>query len=162
LVNLARRGIEVKSLTPPYVVGEDIPAEVAKDNAIYDMILVERYSAPEKTSFGLYLPKVEGKDQKHLGKVLSMPIDYGLESEIGRVQPIEEILPFKVGDIVYLRVSSAFGSIEYDNLIHSIVSNFRTHGVSDRKTLRLENDAFHSIRLPKSQEWLEKPLFEPC
>jgi calcineurin-like phosphoesterase family protein len=32
-----------------------------------DMVLVERYSAPEKTSFGLFLPKIEGKDQKHLG-----------------------------------------------------------------------------------------------
>ena len=32
-----------------------------------------------------------------------MPTDYGLESEQGRVQPVDEIMPYKVGDIVYIR-----------------------------------------------------------
>ena len=101
----ARRGADVNKEQPSYVVGENLPVEVSTDSAIYDMILVERISAPERTSFGLFLPKVEGKDQKHLGKVISMPVDYGLESEQGRVQPIEEILPFNLGDIVYIRVN---------------------------------------------------------
>ena len=100
----ARRGAEVSKEKPSFVVGENLPAEVSSDLAIYDMVLVERISAPEKTSFGLYLPKVEGKDMKHLGKVISMPVDYGLESEQGRVQPVEEILPFNLGDVVYIRV----------------------------------------------------------
>jgi co-chaperonin GroES (HSP10) len=101
----ARRGPqEVKPEVPTFVVGENIPEEISKNNAIYDMVLVERISQPEKTSFGLFLPKVEGKDQKHLGKILSMPSNYGLESEQGRVAPIEEIMPYKVGDIVYIRV----------------------------------------------------------
>ena len=39
---------------------DDIPEEILKFNAIYDMILVERINAPEKTDFGLFLPKVEG------------------------------------------------------------------------------------------------------
>eukprot|EP01036_Dinobryon_divergens_P028313 gene28313-37244_t len=99
----ARRGADVNKEKPSYIVGENLPIEVSTDSAIYDMILVERISAPERTSFGLYLPKVEGKDQKHLGKVISMPVDYGLESEQGRVQPVEEILPFNLGDIVYIR-----------------------------------------------------------
>ena len=101
----ARRGADVNKEQPSYVVGENLPVEVSTDSAIYDMILVERISAPERTSFGLFLPKVEGKDQKHLGKVISMPVDYGLESEQGRVQPLEEILPFNLGDIVYIRVN---------------------------------------------------------
>jgi len=53
------------------------------------MVLVERYSAPEKTSSGLWMPVVEGKDQKHVGVVLSVPTDYGLESEQGKILPIE-------------------------------------------------------------------------
>lgn len=88
---------------PLFVIGEDIPDEVKKQNAIYDMILVERYSAAEKTDFGLFLPKIDGKDQKHIGKVLSMPTTYGLESEQGRLEPIEEIAPYKVGDMVYIQ-----------------------------------------------------------
>lgn len=88
---------------PVFVVGEDIPAEILKQNSIYDMILVERLSQPEKTDFGLFLPKVEGKDEKHLGKVLSIPTSHGLEGEQGRVAPIAEIAPFKVGDIVYIK-----------------------------------------------------------
>lgn len=32
-----------------------------------------------------------------------MPSSYGLESEQGRVQPIEEIAPYKIGDIVYIQ-----------------------------------------------------------
>lgn len=88
---------------PEFVVGENIPDEIKKQSAIYDMILVERFSAAEKTDFGLFLPKIEGKDQKHVGKVLSVPTSYGLESEQGRVQPIEEISPYKVGDVVYIQ-----------------------------------------------------------
>ena len=100
-----RRGIDVKPETPSVIVGEDLPDEIKNHNAIYDMILVERISQPEKTSVGLILPKIDGKDQKHLGKVLSIPTDYGLEGENGRVAPVSEIIPYKVGDIVYIRVS---------------------------------------------------------
>ena len=53
------------------------------------MILVERVSMPEKSSGGLFMPQVEGKDKKHVGLVLSVPTEYGLESEQGRVQPIQ-------------------------------------------------------------------------
>jgi co-chaperonin GroES (HSP10) len=88
---------------PTYIIGENVPEEILQQNAIYDMILVERFNAPEKTSFGLYLPKVEGKDQKHVGKIISVPNSYGLESELGRVAPIEEIAPYKVGDIVFIK-----------------------------------------------------------
>jgi len=85
-----------------YEVGVNVPEEIMKQASIYDMILVERYSAPERTSLGLILPKTEGKDQKHLGRVLSKG-KYGLEAEIGRVQGPEEISPFEVGDDVYIR-----------------------------------------------------------
>lgn len=88
---------------PTFIVGENIPEDIKKQSAIYDMILVERFSAAEKTDFGLFLPKIDGKDQKHVGKVLSVPTSYGLESEQGRLQTIEEIAPYKVGDIVYIQ-----------------------------------------------------------
>lgn len=89
---------------PDWIVGENIPKEVAQHNAIYDMILVERYHDPPKTSFGLFLPKIEGKDKKYVGRVISVPKEYGLESENGRLQPIQDIAPFKVGDDVLLKV----------------------------------------------------------
>ena len=91
---------------PKYVVGEDIPEEIMKQSAIYDMILVERISSPAKTISGLFLPVVEGKYKRHLGKVLSIPTSYGLEGENGRLCPIQEIAPFKVGDIVFIKVKS--------------------------------------------------------
>jgi len=56
------------------------------------MILVERYSAPEKTSTGLWMPSIEGKDQKHMAKVLSVPGDYGLEAEQGLLLSIQVYL----------------------------------------------------------------------
>ena len=101
-----KKGTEGSSLTPAapdFVVGEAIPEEIAKQACIYDMVLVERFNQPDKTDFGLFLPTVEGKDQKHLGKVLSVPTSYGLEGENGRLAGIEEIAPYKVGDIVYIR-----------------------------------------------------------
>jgi co-chaperonin GroES (HSP10) len=86
-----------------FEVGVDIPPEVSQHKCIYDMILVERYSAPTQTVGGLFLPQVEGKDQKHIGKVLSVPDGYGLESEQGRVEPIGDIAPYKVGDVIFIR-----------------------------------------------------------
>ena len=83
-------------------VGNDIPEEIAKQQAIYDSILVERFNAPLQTATGLFLPKVDGKDQKHVAKVLSVPT-YGLESEQGRIQGPQEVCPYNVGDVVYVR-----------------------------------------------------------
>jgi len=95
---------------PKFIVGEDIPEEIKRQSCIYDMVLVERLSAPEQTVTGIYLPKVEGKDKKQLGKVLSVPGDYGLESEQGRVQPSTEICPgVKPGDVVFLRDAWGIG-----------------------------------------------------
>jgi co-chaperonin GroES (HSP10) len=99
---------------PTFVVGENIPEEILKQSCIYDMVLVERISQPEKTDFGLFLPKVEGKDQKHLGKVLSVPSSYGLEGENGRVAPVSEIIPYKVGDIVYVRDPWGIGPLDQE------------------------------------------------
>jgi hypothetical protein len=52
---------------------------------------------------GLFLPKTEGKDRKHLAKVVSVPKTYGLESENGYLAPIESIAPYKVGDLVIVK-----------------------------------------------------------
>ena len=148
----ARRGAEVKVEAPKFVVGENLPIEVSKDQAIYDMILVERISAPERTSVGLFLPKVEGKDQKHLGKVISMPKEYGLESECGRVQPVEEILPFNLGDIVYIRVCLNY----LYTYIHTFDESFppftRIHGALDQRISKLLSVASLSTKLLKLQE----------
>ena len=99
----ARRRLAEESKRAEFEVGVDIPEEIAKQASIYDMVLVERITAPEKSVGGIILPQIEGKDQKRLGLVLSIPSQYGLESEGGRVQEIPEIMPYKVGDIVYLR-----------------------------------------------------------
>lgn len=86
-INALRR-VAPGSSAPVSKPGVDIPQEIALQNAIYDMILVERCNAPEKTDVGLFIPQVEGQDKKHLALVLSVPSSYGLESEQGRVQPI--------------------------------------------------------------------------
>jgi len=39
-----------------------------------------------------------------IGKVLSMPKSYGLESEQGRLAPFDEICPYNIGDMVFIRV----------------------------------------------------------
>jgi len=97
-------------LPPRFVEGENIPAEIKEQSVIYDMILVERINAPEQTTTGLFLPKVEGKDKKQLGKVLSVPTTYGLESEQGRVQPPSELFGDIVpGDVVFLRDAWGIG-----------------------------------------------------
>ena len=106
----------LKSEEPKWVVGEDLPPEVIKlmKEPIYDMILVERYSAPESTETGIYLPPgPEGKDRRHLGKVLGIP-SYGLESEQGRLQAMNELIAcgepaLKVGDVVFLKDAWGIG-----------------------------------------------------
>eukprot|EP01035_Chromulina_nebulosa_P019706 gene19706-25631_t len=67
------------------------------------MILVERFNAPERTSAGILLPKIEGKDKKQTAKVIAIGKNYGLESEQGRLQSLDEIVSCKVGDIVFIR-----------------------------------------------------------
>ena len=104
ILNLnALRRVAAGSAAPVISPGENIPKEIACQNAIYDMILVERCSMPEKTTGGLFIPQIEGKDNKHVGLVLSVPKEYGLESEQGRVQPINDIAPYKVGDYVFIQ-----------------------------------------------------------
>jgi co-chaperonin GroES (HSP10) len=88
---------------PAATPGEDLPEEVACLEPIYDMILVERFNQKTQTAGGLFVPQVEGKDLKQLAKVLSVPKEYGLESEQGRIQPLEDYAKVKVGDLVYVR-----------------------------------------------------------
>jgi co-chaperonin GroES (HSP10) len=61
-------------------------------------------SSPEISVGGIILPKKGEKDQKHVGVVVSVPSDGGLESDSGALQPIEKLAPYKVGDVVYIRV----------------------------------------------------------
>jgi co-chaperonin GroES (HSP10) len=85
------------------ITNKDIPAELSRYSAIHDMILVERMSSPEISVGGIILPKKGEKDQKHVGVVVSVPSDGGLESDSGALQPIEKLAPYKVGDVVYIR-----------------------------------------------------------
>ena len=41
-----------KAQGPKFLPGVDVPAEIACQNAIYDMVLVERISMPEQTQVG--------------------------------------------------------------------------------------------------------------
>lgn len=104
-----REAAPVEEDKPRYIVGENLPEEIIKMGSIYDMVLVERLTAPEKTQSGLFMPVVEGKDKRQMGKVLSIPISYGLESEQGRLQEVKEICPFEVGDLVFLRDAWGIG-----------------------------------------------------
>lgn len=103
------RVVPAELIPPKFVPGENIPDEIKRQASIYDMILVERLSAPLQTNSGIFLPTVEGKDRKQMGKVLSVPT-YGLESEQGRLQGPGEILPdIKPGDVVFLRDAWGIG-----------------------------------------------------
>ena len=99
--NAEASSIDVK---PAFTVGENVPEEIGRHKSIYDMILVERFTAPARTSAGLFLPVVEGKDQKHLATVISVPTEYGLESEQGNITPSSVLAPYQVGDIVLIKV----------------------------------------------------------
>ena len=109
----ALKRMKAGSAAPIEEPGKNIPEEIAAQQCIYDMILVERVSMPESTgsttllisislvftltwfwffSFidaGLFIPRVEGEDRKNVALVLNMPKSYGLESENGRIQSIE-------------------------------------------------------------------------
>lgn len=46
------KNLDNLTIVQKFVHGEDIPDEIKKHQAIYDMILVERINAPLKTSAG--------------------------------------------------------------------------------------------------------------
>lgn len=92
--------------TSTFTVGSDVPPEIAKHVCIHDMILVERYSSPRTTASGLIVSATEGKEKKQLGKVLSIP-NYGIESAQGKLTPINDIAPYKVGDQVFVKVRNS-------------------------------------------------------
>lgn len=97
----------LKSVTIPGCVNHEanLPVELVSYSTINDMVLVERISAPDRTAGGLFLPKIEGKDQKHLGIVLSTPKSLSQESNYAHSDPI---VPYEVGDIVFIRVRNFF------------------------------------------------------
>ncbi len=57
------------------LIGKELPEEIAKFVPIHDMVLLERYSQPETTPSGLFVPTTEGKDRKHIAKVIAVPKD---------------------------------------------------------------------------------------
>lgn len=87
------------------VAGVDLPDEISKLRAVNDMVLVERISAPEKTASGLFIRATEGRDKKHLAKVISVPdANQKIVNEHGNVIPVSTILPCKIGDTVFVKV----------------------------------------------------------
>jgi co-chaperonin GroES (HSP10) len=84
---------------------ESIPEEIKKMQALNDMVLVERISAPSQSRSGLFMHHTDAKDRKQLAKVLSVPINE-MTSQSGRKRPVSEMISFKVGDSVYVDVSS--------------------------------------------------------
>jgi co-chaperonin GroES (HSP10) len=83
---------------------ESIPEEIKKMQALNDMVLVERSSAPLQSRSGLFMHHTDAKDRKQLAKVLSVPINE-MTSQSGRKRPVSEMISFKVGDTVYVDVS---------------------------------------------------------
>lgn len=104
------RQISLQASIPAVATHSDgqIPTEVAKVQAINDMILVERLSAPTVTASGLFLPKIEGRDLKPLGRVLSIPSPTSMVIEHGSGKASKVDVPFKVGDVVAIRVSRMY------------------------------------------------------
>lgn len=86
------------------VVGENVPEEVMKLQAVNDMILVERFSSPEQTIGGVYIPKAQGADRKRLGKVISVPTEFSSITNTGRVRSPNELTDLKVGDVIVVEV----------------------------------------------------------
>ena len=89
-----------------HIPGKDIPIEILEmKKCLYDMILVERISAPASTTSGIVLPPgPEGKDRRQIGIVLSIPDrSYGLESEQGRIQKFDEIANVEVGEYIFVK-----------------------------------------------------------
>ena len=72
ILNARRKTKDLPDEELGYTPGVDVPEEILKQNTIYDMYLVERISSPEKTDFGLFLPKIEGKDKKQLGLLIQL------------------------------------------------------------------------------------------
>ena len=69
-INALRR-VAPGSSAPVFKPGVDIPQEIAQQNSIYDMILVERCNAPEKTDVGLFIPQVEGQDNGQVAQIFN-------------------------------------------------------------------------------------------
>lgn len=87
------------------VAGANLPDEISKLKAVNDMVLVERISAPEKTASGLIIRATEGRDKKHMAKVISVPdANQKIVNEHGNVIPVSTIVPCNVGDTVLVKV----------------------------------------------------------
>lgn len=77
--------------------------ELTKQNAVYDLIYVERLPPPETTSSGLFLVVPEDPPM-HLARVVS--VGQGQEGEGGHVSSLKDLSP---GDLVYLKFPWGIG-----------------------------------------------------
>lgn len=93
--NLVRKSLIINGLRQSKVdsilAGDNLPTEIRNHQCINNMVLLERMAVPEKTNSGLFLPMSENKDQKHTGKVLSLPVENNNK-------------PYQVGDYVFIKV----------------------------------------------------------
>jgi co-chaperonin GroES (HSP10) len=97
-----KRRKSTNAVASSHSVGENLPEEIKKCKAINDMILVERLAQPQQTASGIFLPRTEGKDKMHLGKVLSIPDQCFTEE--GKSVRVKDMFPFMVGDTVFIQV----------------------------------------------------------
>lgn len=77
--------------------------ELLKQEAIYDLVYVERLPPPETSAGGLILLAPEDPPM-HLARVIS--VGSGLEGEAGCVTPNKDLAP---GDLVYLKFPWGIG-----------------------------------------------------
>eukprot|EP00612_Vaucheria_litorea_P000592 CAMPEP_0171459054 /NCGR_PEP_ID=MMETSP0945-20130129/4487_1 /TAXON_ID=109269 /ORGANISM="Vaucheria litorea, Strain CCMP2940" /LENGTH=147 /DNA_ID=CAMNT_0011984987 /DNA_START=124 /DNA_END=567 /DNA_ORIENTATION=- len=75
----------------------ELPSQAAKQQALYDMVYVERLPEAQKMTSGLFLPS-KTNPKMHVCKVVSM--GPGREGESGNLVPNSGIKP---GDLVYVK-----------------------------------------------------------
>eukprot|EP00636_Phaeomonas_parva_P019205 CAMPEP_0118854560 /NCGR_PEP_ID=MMETSP1163-20130328/2726_1 /TAXON_ID=124430 /ORGANISM="Phaeomonas parva, Strain CCMP2877" /LENGTH=146 /DNA_ID=CAMNT_0006787305 /DNA_START=116 /DNA_END=556 /DNA_ORIENTATION=+ len=84
---------------------EPVPEEAAVQNALYDMIYVERLGEDTQSAGGVFLPTMSGSNQDlHMARVLS--VGDGREGENG-LRTMNG--SYKEGDIVFLRNAWGIG-----------------------------------------------------
>ncbi|CAM9840598.1 unnamed protein product [Ascophyllum nodosum] len=78
-------------------VATELPTQAARQQALYDMVYVERLPEEQQMASGLFLP-TKANPRMHVCKVISL--GHGREGESGHVTPNDQVKP---GDLVYVK-----------------------------------------------------------
>ena len=96
------------------------------------MILVERLGDPEFSESGIFRSRSKEPIRRFLAKVAALPAD-GFTNENGFNNPLETLCPYKVGDLVFVDVSTLYCFMQLTNVcsyqnFNAVTSEFRGPG----------------------------------